>query len=186
LSDPFYKSLPSPSSPLILEQNVPLALKSRPTILFFHGNAATRAVSLRVSYYKDFSSRLGANVLAIDYRGFADSRGTPSEAGLALDARAAWDWVIENGAKPEDVSLVGHSLGAGVVATLGAQLSAEKVRFRGAVLMSPFSTMRTLLDTYMLFKVLPVIRPLAMIPGASSEYFFSHLSVTQLTELKTL
>src|SRR5262245_25797187 len=110
LSDEFYRALPISPFPAVLEESIFPALKSHPTILFFHGNGETRALALRVNHYKDFSSRLAANVFAIDYRGFGDSEGTPSEAGVAFDARAAWDWVIKNGAEPEHVLLVGHSL----------------------------------------------------------------------------
>jgi abhydrolase domain-containing protein 12 len=64
-------------------------------------------------------------VLAIDYRGFADSTGTPSKEGLVVDARAALDWVVERGAKAEEVLIVGLSLGTGVVSALGAELARE-------------------------------------------------------------
>jgi alpha/beta superfamily hydrolase len=32
-------------------------------------------------------------VLAIDYRGYGGSTGSPKEAGITLDARAAYDWI---------------------------------------------------------------------------------------------
>ena len=112
------------------------ALKRYPTILFFHGNAGTRAFSVRVQYYKAFTSRLRANVLAIDYRGFAESSGEPSEAGLVRDGRAAWDWLISQGAKQEDILIMGHSLGTGVTSQLGAQLDEEGINHRGLVLLS--------------------------------------------------
>ncbi|KAH9172620.1 hypothetical protein EDB89DRAFT_2069517 [Lactarius sanguifluus] len=48
---------------------------------------------IRVQQYLAFAARLRANVLAPDYRGFADSAGTPSEAGVVLDTHAAWDWL---------------------------------------------------------------------------------------------
>ena len=134
LSDSYYHTLPSiPSS---VDTHVQEALKRHPTILFFHGNAATRAFSVRVQYYKAFTSRLRANVLAIDYRGFAESSGDPSEAGLVCDARAAWDWLISQGAKPDDILIMGHSLGTGVTAQLGAQLDQEGINHRGLVLLS--------------------------------------------------
>jgi abhydrolase domain-containing protein 12 len=112
------------------------ALKRHPTILFFHGNAATRAFAVRVQYYQALTSRLRANVLAIDYRGFADSTGAPNEAGLVRDGRTAWDWLISQGAKAEDITIMGHSLGTGVTAQLGAQLDAEGINYRGLVLLS--------------------------------------------------
>ncbi len=114
-------SLEGPPSPAFVNAS----LSSRPTILFFHGNAATRAMQFRVQFCKTYSRAFGANVLAIDYRGFGDSEGTPSERGLILDARAAWEWVGERGARPEDVLLIGLSLGTGVVSGLAAQLSQE-------------------------------------------------------------
>ncbi|KAK0213934.1 hypothetical protein IW262DRAFT_284258 [Armillaria fumosa] len=79
LSDRLYQSIPfPPQSP---------ELRGSPTIRFLHDNAATRAVNVRVQHYQAYSSHL----LAIDYRGFAESSRTPSEDGLVRDARAAWE-----------------------------------------------------------------------------------------------
>ncbi|KAJ7695720.1 Alpha/Beta hydrolase protein [Mycena rosella] len=162
LSDPFYHSLHAiPSQPA---DHIPTALKSHPTILFFHGNAATRAFSARIQQYTAYSSRLSVNVLAIDYRGFGDSTGTPTEAGLAHDARAAWNWLIANGATADQILIVGHSLGTGVSALLSAELSDEGISPRGVVFLSPFSSISKVLDTYSLLRVFPLMKPLAMIP----------------------
>ncbi|KAF5382705.1 hypothetical protein D9615_002815 [Tricholomella constricta] len=162
LSDQYYQSLPE--IPSALDTHIPVTLKRHPTILFFHGNAATRAFKARILHYEAYSSRLGANVLAIDYRGFADSTGKPSEPGLVRDARAAWDWLLAQGAKEEDILLVGHSLGTGVVSQLAAQLSDEGSKSRGVVLLSPFSSIREVLNTYHIFGAVPLMKPLAMIP----------------------
>lgn len=72
----------------------------------------------------------GSNVLAIDYRGYADSTGTPTQAGLITDARTAWDWVakrVEAGGKnaAEQIVVAGHSLGTGVTSALSGQLADE-------------------------------------------------------------
>ena len=70
-------------------------------------------------------------MLAIDYRGFGDSTGTPSEAGLLADARAVYDYVASlassnGGSKPEnEIILVGQSLGTAVVSALAGQLAIE-------------------------------------------------------------
>jgi abhydrolase domain-containing protein 12 len=81
------------------------------------------------------STQLDCNVIAIDYRGFGDSTGSPSQEGVLLDARSAWDYVsgvIErlaeleaaNTVKPEDmIMLAGQSLGTGVVSLLAGQLA---------------------------------------------------------------
>ncbi|KAJ6511983.1 Alpha/Beta hydrolase protein [Mycena vitilis] len=166
LADPFYHSLPTiPSEPAAL---IPTALKTHPTILFFHGNAATRALNARILHYTAFSSRLSANVLAIDYRGFGDSTGTPTEQGLARDARAAWNWLIKNGATADQITIIGHSLGTGVSALLGAELSDEGISPKGVVLLSPFSSIGKVLDTYSILGVVPLMKPLAMIPWAAN------------------
>jgi len=65
-------------------------------------------------------------VIAIDYRGFGDSQGEPTEDGLALDAKAAWDWLMERKAaigvpeaeRQRNVLVVGQSLGTGVAVAL--------------------------------------------------------------------
>ncbi|KII86631.1 hypothetical protein PLICRDRAFT_113702 [Plicaturopsis crispa FD-325 SS-3] len=166
LSDAYYQSLDEVPTAASYEDHIRTAIQRYPTILYFHGNAATRAFSARVQLYKAFSSRIPANVLAIDYRGFGDSEGSPSEAGLALDAHAAWDWAIQKGAKPEDIVIIGHSLGTGVTARLAAELAHEDVHPKGVVLLSPFTSIRSLLDTYNVLGLFPIMKPLASIPGA--------------------
>lgn len=111
-------------------------------------------------------------MLAIDYRGFGDSKGSPSERGLATDARAAFDWLISNGAAPEDVLIVGHSLGTAVSSSLAVSLCEESIRCRGLVLMSPFTSMHTLVDTYSIFGLFPVLLPMTMVPRAAGEYLY--------------
>ncbi|KAG8728329.1 hypothetical protein FRC11_011324 [Ceratobasidium sp. 423] len=154
---------------------LPVALKSHPTILFFHGNSMTRAFYMRTRFYSTLSSRLDANVLAIDYRGFGDSQGIPSEQGLLLDARAAWEWLIENGAKEGDITVVGQSLGTGVSAGLVAELAEEGVSPRGIVLLSPYSSIATLLETYNMGGKLPILQPLQKF-----RFVFGEASTTQL------
>ncbi|KAI6027549.1 Alpha/Beta hydrolase protein [Pisolithus microcarpus] len=163
---------------ILSDNKMPLheALTSQPTILFLHGNTATRAFYVRVRQYSGFSSRVRANVLAIDYRGFADSEGTPSESGLIIDSRAAWDWLITNGAKPEDVVIVGHSLGTAVASKLA----------------SPFSSLHAVVDTYCVFGFLPVMLPLTMVPGAADlfksflRHEFNTLSIISRVEVPLL
>ena len=63
------------------------ATSPRATLLFFHGNAGN--ISHRSDSLKLFH-RLGLDVLIIDYRGYGQSEGKPSEQGTYLDAEAAW------------------------------------------------------------------------------------------------
>lgn len=168
LSDRYYHTLPTPPTQESLPtKHIPVAVQKHPTILFLHGNAATRAFAARVRHYSTFTSRLGANVLAIDYRGFADSTGTPSEEGLIRDARAGWDWLIRKGVDADDILIVGHSLGTGVTAGLAKELAGHGIACKGVVLLAPFSSIQQVLQTYHIFGFLPLMKPLAMIPWAT-------------------
>ena len=103
-----------------------------PTLLYFHGNAgnlATRAN--RVGRY----SRLGFGMLMLSYRGYSGSTGSPSEAENLADARLAYETLIEQGVRPEDIVLYGESLGSGIA----VQLAAEK-RVGAVVLDAPFTS----------------------------------------------
>lgn len=113
-----------------------MAAGNQPTILFLHGNTGTRALPLRIALYTAFTSRLNSNILAIDYRGFGDSEGQPTVDGVAQDARTGWNYLVENGARPEDILIVGHSLGTAIAGLLSAELGNEGITPRGLVLMS--------------------------------------------------
>jgi hypothetical protein len=72
------------------------ALREADTIIIqLHGNAGNRAFYRRVDLMHKLSSQVSAHVIAIDYRGFGDSGGWPTEKGIALDTRALWTW-LEN------------------------------------------------------------------------------------------
>lgn len=76
-------------------------------------------------------------MIVTDYRGFGDSTGTPTPAGLVIDARTVYDYVIntidrlagptdrEAGSGKGEIILMGHSLGTGVISQLAAQLTDE-------------------------------------------------------------
>ncbi|KAI9060865.1 alpha/beta-hydrolase [Trametes sanguinea] len=138
LSEPFYQSLRH-ASPSPLEQ---------PSL-----------ATVQNAHYAAFTSRLRTNVLVIDYRGFGDSDGIPSEHGLTEDAKTAWRWVLDQGAKPEDVMLVGHSLGTGVTSRLATSLAREGVKPRGVALLAPFTSLSSVLETYDIGGF-PILQPL--------------------------
>ena len=95
--------------------------EARGTLLFLHGNAGN--IGHRVESIRIFSE-LGLSVLIIDYRGYGQSEGQPSELGLYADARAAWAWLREVQAlEPHQIVVFGRSLGSGVAARLAAELS---------------------------------------------------------------
>ena len=70
------------------------------------------------------SERLGLHALVLEYRGFADSEGTPTEEGVYADARAATRWLRDRGVTPCKLLIWGHSLGTGVACNLAHELCA--------------------------------------------------------------
>jgi fermentation-respiration switch protein FrsA (DUF1100 family) len=116
--------------------------------LLCHGNAGnvTRyAETLRILH-----DRHAVTALVFDYRGYGKSLGTPSEAGILQDARAARKWLAERTGRDErDIVLIGNSLGGGVAVDLAAQDGA-----RGLVLVSTFTSLPAVAQSK--FPLLPV------------------------------
>ena len=109
--------------------------ESQQVLLFFHGNAGN--ISHRRESIEIFH-RLGLNVFIIDYRGYGQSKGKPSEQGLYQDATAAWRYLTEvKGFEPGDILIFGRSLGGAVAAKLAAGVQA-----RGLILESTMSSAR--------------------------------------------
>jgi hypothetical protein len=92
----------------------------RGVLLFFHGNAGN--ISHRLDSIAIFN-RLRLDVLIVDYRGYGQSTGTPTEAGTYRDAQAAWDYLLrERGVSADRIVIFGRSLGGAVGAWLASQL----------------------------------------------------------------
>ncbi|WP_405226748.1 alpha/beta hydrolase [Lentisalinibacter sediminis] len=101
---------------------VPAADSARGTLLFFHGNAGN--ISHRLESISQFHG-LGLDVLIIDYRGYGQSEGSPSERGTYRDAEAAWQYLTEErGVAPSRMVVFGRSVGGAVGAWLAANREA--------------------------------------------------------------
>lgn len=88
-------------------------------LLYFHGNAGN--ISHRLASIKDFHE-LGLSVLIIDYRGYGQSGGKPTERGLYRDAAAAWQYLAtDRGLSPDDIIVFGRSLGGSVASWLAVE-----------------------------------------------------------------
>ena len=102
-------------------------------ILFLHGNAGN--ASHRLPNAAELT-RLGADVLLIDYRGYGMSEGTPSESAAYTDARAGLAHLIEVRGIPEQrIVLFGRSLGSAVAVDL-----ARNRALAGVILESAFTS----------------------------------------------
>ena len=103
----------------------------RPVVLYFQGNAG--ALDLRVGRFQ-WLVATGTGLVALCYRGYGGSSGTPSEDGLIRDAIAAYGFAIARYA-PRRVVLWGESLGTGVAVALA---SGHEVG--GLILDAPFTS----------------------------------------------
>ncbi|KAM8920999.1 lysophosphatidylserine lipase ABHD12-like [Pelodytes ibericus] len=113
---------------------------SNPVIIYLHGNGGTRAVDHRVQLMRILSAA-GFHVLSIDYRGYADSTGEPSEEGVAEDSVYLYEWVKAR-SRGTPVCLWGHSLGTGI-ATNAARKLQEKGNAPDAVILeAPYTNIR--------------------------------------------
>lgn len=100
-------------------------------VLYLPGNGGNRAGRAPTAA---LLAERGFTVLLVDYRGYGGNPGRPTEAGLAADALAAHDFLVEEGFAPDRQIYLGESLGTGVAAALAAERPPA-----GLLLRSPFT-----------------------------------------------
>ena len=89
-------------------------------ILYCHGNG--EHIALNADLAAHLRDSLQASVFLFDYRGYGRSDGRPSESGCIADGDAAQQWLAKRMAmKPDQLVLMGRSLGAGVAVALAAE-----------------------------------------------------------------
>ena len=111
----------------------------RPLVVYFGGNGLHRGRRLRTA---DLFNAIGADVLMVDYRGYGDNAGEPSEDALIADAKAVWRYVREDLGVPADRAVVcGESLGGGVAVQLAADASRRGEPPAGLVLRATFASL---------------------------------------------
>ena len=105
--------------------------EGKPVVLYFHGNGGSLAY--RAARFRALVAD-GTGLLALSYRGYGGSSGSPSEAGLIADGRALYRYAAAR-YPAEQIALWGESLGGGVAIALAAQ---EKVG--RLILEAPFTS----------------------------------------------
>jgi uncharacterized protein len=116
-----------------------------PVVIYFHGNA--EIVATQAARHRELIAG-GAGLLALSYRGYMGSTGTPSEDGLSRDAEAAYQFAVSR-YPPDRIVLWGHSLGSGVAVALAAAHPVAKL-----ILEAPFSSTADVAAS--MFPIVPV------------------------------
>lgn len=142
------------------------------TLIWFHGNAGN--ISHRLHNLRQLYDLVGVNVLLFDYRGYGQSEGEPSEAGLYADARAALAYVKGRGdVDAGRIVYFGRSLGSAVA----VELARTQAPY-GLILETPFTSVREMSSRLLpgpLTAVVPsMFDNLAKVPELRSPKLFIH------------
>lgn len=102
-----------------------------PLVLMFGGN------NMHVGSFLDLPlADMSRSYLLLNYRGFGESEGEPSEESVVADACFSYDWAVAQvGGQPASVAVVGFSLGSGVAVQLAARRPLSRL-----VLICPFDS----------------------------------------------
>jgi pimeloyl-ACP methyl ester carboxylesterase len=106
---------------------------SKGLILYFHGNAGN--LKRWGSYAVDFT-KLGYDILMVDYRGYGKSNGKPTEEDLYTDAFTVWNWSKVN-APHDKIIIYGRSLGSAVASKLATKTNPDLL-----ILETPFDELK--------------------------------------------
>ena len=119
-------------------------------LLYLHGNGKNIGANIGQAqrYYQ-----LGFSVLLIDYRGYGLSQGKfPHEAQLYQDAEAAWNYLIQQNIKPQQIFLYGHSLGGAIA----IDLVVRHPEAAGLIVEGTFTSMRDNAHRRRGYRLLPI------------------------------
>ena len=149
---------------------------AHPLIVYYGGNAED--VSLNFADLDRFAAQ---SFLFMNYRGFGQSQGRPSESALFDDALFIFDRIIASeGIDPSHVVLMGRSLGSGVAVHVAANR-----RVGCVILVTPFDSLVNVARAhYPIFPVRWLLRhrfdSAALAPGISVPALFLTASHDQI------
>ena len=102
------------------------------TVIYYGGNA--EEVSWMLASAQQINAR---NLLLLNYRGYGESSGKPSEDAFYRDAQAAIDYLEkERGISKSSMILIGRSIGSGVATKMAADNTVA-----GLILVTPFDSL---------------------------------------------
>jgi fermentation-respiration switch protein FrsA (DUF1100 family) len=128
----------------------PSGMPVAPLVLYFGGNAEEVSWMLELIGDPGRGATPGVAWLLVNYRGYGESEGKPSEQALVADARTLYDHVVRlPGMDAQRLFAFGRSLGSGVAVALAAERP-----LRGVLLVNPFDSLSAVAKHY--YPYLPV------------------------------
>jgi pimeloyl-ACP methyl ester carboxylesterase len=107
--------------------------RGAPALLYLHGNG--EIIRDQLARWPAWAAEAGANLLLLDYPGYATSEGAPTLTRCREAARAALSWLLSRPAEEVPaVVLLGRSVGS--IFALDAAAASRSPRVRGLVLES--------------------------------------------------
>lgn len=148
----------------------------------------------RTDTYRSLTAQPHTHVFTVDYRGFGKSTGSPTEAGIITDGIALADYVVNTvEIKHDKIVILGQSLGTAVATAVGLHFATTGIKFNllpqrvggvssvgsvdevkqvkvfaGIVLVAPFTSLPSLLLSYRIGGLVPILRPLRPYPYLTS------------------
>jgi len=105
-------------------------------MIYFGGNAED--ITGNIDLFKDLFKNY--TIYLVNYRGYGDNQGKPTEQGLFSDAIAIYDQIHE---QHPSISLMGRSLGSGVAVYLASKHEIERL-----FLLTPYDSIAKLAQTH--------------------------------------
>ncbi|CAF1376203.1 unnamed protein product [Adineta ricciae] len=129
----------------------------QPIIMYLHGQDGTRATHYRANHYRMMTA-FGNHIIALDYRGYGDSTGTPSVQGVVHDVLHLFK-SIRKACPQNPITIWGHSMGTGVASWTMHYLFQNITNYKkpsGLVLEAPFYNTLQGLVSYPLTRILKI------------------------------
>ena len=147
-----------------------------PTVVYFHGNAGN--IGMRLPQMNDLCKICNVNVMAVEYRGYGNSTGEPSEAGLQMDAKGALEHLLvksKNVIDTGQIYVFGRSLGGAVGTWLASQYPDK---LKGLILENTFASISKLaIKLFPLLRVFQFLLPLMLRHNWDTENAIRNVSI---------
>ena len=122
---------------------LPSPIKTDKAVIYLHGRSHNNGNS--ASACLKIQEHVPVNVLMADYRGFGKSAGVATPESVVQDAEIMYNHLIQQGFKPENITIYGHSLGGAIAIELASRL---KKKVRNLIIQSSFASVEEVTTAY--------------------------------------